>query len=74
MSSDLAGTGYTLVASDGGVFGFGSPFPGSLGDHPPATPVVALSTLPHRSGYYLVDAAGEVFAFGSAVNDGGVAG
>ncbi|MCA1845672.1 MAG: hypothetical protein LC792_21255, partial [Actinobacteria bacterium] len=34
--------GYLMVAADGGIFSFGTvPFFGSLGSHPPASPVVA---------------------------------
>jgi hypothetical protein len=39
------GDGYLLVASDGGIFAFSNqPFLGSLGDRPPATPVVAVTS------------------------------
>jgi uncharacterized delta-60 repeat protein len=42
-----AAAGYLMVGEDGGIFTFGSaPFHGSLGDHPPARPVVAVATLP----------------------------
>jgi hypothetical protein len=51
---------------DGGVFNFGTPFFGSLGANPPATPVVALSTIPGGDGYYLLDGGGDVFGFGVA--------
>jgi hypothetical protein len=41
-----AGTGYLMVGEDGGIFAFGgAPFFGSLGDHPPATPVTSVATL-----------------------------
>jgi hypothetical protein len=41
------GDGYLMVAEDGGVFNFSSrPFSGSLGAHPPATPIVAIAALP----------------------------
>jgi hypothetical protein len=72
MSTDSAGTGYTLVAADGGVFSFNSPYLGSLGGTPPITPVVALATLPGDQGYYLLDSEGNVYAFGDAPNYGGV--
>jgi hypothetical protein len=37
--------GYLLFASDGGVFDFStSPFLGSLGSHPPVSPVVSVAT------------------------------
>jgi hypothetical protein len=40
------GDGYLMVAEDGGIFNFSSsPFLGSLGDHPPATPVTAVAAL-----------------------------
>jgi hypothetical protein len=39
------GYGYTLGASDGGAFAFGSAvFNGSLGQDPPAAPVVAIAS------------------------------
>jgi Trypsin len=38
------GGGYLLVGADGGIFNFSDrPFLGSLGDHPPAAPVVAVA-------------------------------
>jgi hypothetical protein len=38
--------GYLMVAEDGGVFSFGDArFHGSLGDHPPAQPIVAVAAL-----------------------------
>ena len=38
------GKGYSMVASDGGIFNFStSPFAGSLGDKPPTSPVVAVA-------------------------------
>jgi hypothetical protein len=41
------GDGYLMVGADGGIFNFSSsPFAGSLGDQPPATPVVAVAALP----------------------------
>jgi hypothetical protein len=40
------GSGYLLVASDGGIFNFSDrPFHGSLGDRPPAAPVVGVASL-----------------------------
>jgi hypothetical protein len=40
------GNGYLMVAEDGGVFNFSNkPFSGSTGDHPPANPMVAITTL-----------------------------
>jgi hypothetical protein len=41
------GDGYLMVGADGGIFNFStSPFAGSLGDKPPASPVVAVAALP----------------------------
>jgi hypothetical protein len=41
-----SGSGYLMVASDGGIFTFGeASFFGSLGDHPPAAPIVAVAAL-----------------------------
>jgi hypothetical protein len=38
------GDGYLMVAEDGGLFNFSDrPFSGSLGDRPPARPVVAVA-------------------------------
>ncbi|MDQ1516429.1 MAG: hypothetical protein QOE80_2259 [Actinomycetota bacterium] len=40
------GDAYLMVAEDGGVFNFSNqPFSGSLGDKPPATPIVAITAL-----------------------------
>jgi hypothetical protein len=41
------GSGYLMVATDGGVFNFSDkPYTGSLGDHPPARPITAVTALP----------------------------
>ena len=41
------GAGYLMVAEDGGIFAFGDvAFHGSLGAHPPASPIVAVALLP----------------------------
>jgi hypothetical protein len=40
------GVGYLMVAADGGIFDFSDrPFSGSLGDNPPARPIVFAATL-----------------------------
>ncbi|MGH8999574.1 MAG: hypothetical protein ACRDY7_09300, partial [Acidimicrobiia bacterium] len=41
------GDGYLMVAEDGGIFNFGPPdgFKGSLGNNPPANPVVSVAAL-----------------------------
>jgi ligand-binding sensor domain-containing protein len=44
------GDGYLMVGADGGIFNFStSPFAGSLGDKPPASPVLAVAALPDGS-------------------------
>jgi hypothetical protein len=40
------GNGYLMVGQDGGIFNFSDrPFSGSLGDHPPSAPIVAVAAL-----------------------------
>jgi hypothetical protein len=40
------GSGYLMVAEDGGVFNFSDkPFSGSTGDNPPAVPMVSITAL-----------------------------
>jgi len=59
--------GYWLVASDGGVFSFGSAkFFGSTGAVALNKPIVAAAATPSGKGYWLVASAGGVFAFGDA--------
>ena len=65
------GHGYWLVASDGGVFAYGSAqFFGSLPGLPasaePHSPVVSLVPTATGTGYYEVTANGDVYAFGTA--------
>ena len=39
------GSGYLMVASDGGVFDFSDkPFYGSLGSNPPAAPIIGIAS------------------------------
>ena len=58
--------GYWMVASDGGLFTFGTHYFGSRGGHPGAPPIVGMAVRPDGLGYWLADAAGNVFPFGSA--------
>lgn len=61
------GTGYWLVASDGGVFNFGSAhFYGSKGHSHLTAPVVGMAAAPDGGGYWLVTSKGGVFSFGDA--------
>ena len=61
------GGGYFLVASDGGIFSFGTaPFYGSLGGQAIKHPIVAAAATPTDNGYWFTDTAGLVSNFGSA--------
>jgi hypothetical protein len=63
----LAGPGYRLVASDGGIFAFGGAgFFGSTGAIRLASPVVGMANTPSNVGYWLVAGDGGIFAFGDA--------
>jgi hypothetical protein len=67
MASTPTGAGYWLVASDGGIFSFGTaPFFGSLGGLPLKHPIAAATALPDGSGYWFSDTAGLVSNFGAA--------
>jgi len=64
-----SGSGYLMVATDGGIFNFGNPFFGSLGGTPPPNPIVAVTPLivgGKATGYWMIDSAGVVYAFGDA--------
>jgi hypothetical protein len=58
--------GYTEVASDGGVFDFGSPFFGSMGGQPLNEPMVGGTQVAGQPGYWEVASDGGVFSFGAA--------
>lgn len=58
--------GYYMIASDGGVFAFGSaPFYGSIGGHVLNKPVVGMAMAPGNAGYWEVASDGGVFTFGN---------
>jgi uncharacterized delta-60 repeat protein len=63
VAADPDGSGYWLVASDGGVFAFDAPFSGSLGAVRLNQPIVGMAADPDGSGYWLVASDGGVFAF-----------
>jgi hypothetical protein len=66
IESPSSGTGYWLVARDGGLFALlGAPFYGSMGGHPLNAPIVGMA-INGAGGYWLVASDGGVFAFGSA--------
>jgi hypothetical protein len=58
---DGDGTGYWLVAADGGVFAFDAPFVGSMGGTPLNQPVRGM--VRYGNGYLMVAEDGGVFAF-----------
>ncbi len=63
----VAGGGYWLVASDGGIFTFGNAgFFGSTGSIVLNKPVVGMAATPDRGGYWLVASDGGIFTFGDA--------
>jgi cell wall-associated NlpC family hydrolase len=65
--ADHAQTGYWLVASDGGVFSYGSAkFYGSTGNIALNQPIVGLGRTPDELGYWLVARDGGVFSYGDA--------
>lgn len=76
IAADPSGTGYWLVAADGGVFNFGSaPFLGSTytygitgftGKRPLNAPITAMVAAPSGTGYWLIAKDGGVFDFGDA--------
>jgi Glycosyl hydrolases family 43 len=60
-------SGYRFVASDGGIFDYGSlPFCGSMGGQPLTRPVVGLASTPDDGGYWEVASDGGIFASGDA--------
>jgi len=67
MAPTPDGAGYWLVASDGGIFAYGSArFLGSTGALQLNRPIVGMAPTPDGGGYWLVASDGGVFAFGSA--------
>jgi hypothetical protein len=59
--------GYWMVASDGGIFAFGTThFLGSTGNVPLVKPIVGMTATPKGDGYWLVASDGGIFAFGKA--------
>ena len=61
------GQGYRFVASDGGVFDFGTAaFYGSRGGQPLNAPIVGMAVTPSTNGYWLVASDGGIFNYGDA--------
>ena len=62
-----AGDGYDLVASDGGIFNYGSaPFYGSAGSLHLNAPIVGMAMTADGGGYWLVASDGGIFSYGDA--------
>jgi hypothetical protein len=57
---------YWLVARDGGIFTFGTPFLGSMGGQHLNQPIVGMAGTPDSLGYWLVASDGGIFTFGDA--------
>jgi hypothetical protein len=67
MAPTLNGLGYWLVASDGGIFGYGNAaFLGSRGGQPLNKPIVGMAATPDGGGYWLVASDGGIFSYGDA--------
>jgi hypothetical protein len=65
-SSSTASGGYYEVASDGGLFAFGTaPFYGSMGGKPLNEPIVGMAATPTGGGYYEVASDGGIFSYGA---------
>ena len=61
------GSGYWMVASDGGVFSYGSArFFGSTGDIRLNQPIVGMAPTKTGAGYWMVATDGGIFSFGDA--------
>ncbi|MCZ7527627.1 MAG: hypothetical protein M5U14_15365 [Acidimicrobiia bacterium] len=67
LSQGALASGYWLVARDGGVFSFSTPFYGSTGAITLNEPIVGGAPTPTGLGYWFVAADGGVFTFGDAV-------
>jgi hypothetical protein len=74
MAQTADGSGYWLVAEDGGVFGFGAPFLGSASSHLYGHPAVAMAATADGGGYWLVTDDGAIYSFGTAQYYGGLNG
>jgi hypothetical protein len=67
QAANPSGSGYWLVAADGGVFTYGdAKFYGSLGGKKLRSPIVGITPTPTGGGYWLIAKDGGVFAFGDA--------
>ena len=75
MAATPDGGGYSLVASDGGIFSYGDTvFVGSASGLPLAKPIVGVTANPGGGGYWLVAGDGGIFDYGLARFFGAAAG
>jgi hypothetical protein len=68
MAPDPDGSGYWLVASDGGIFAFDAPFYGSTGSLHLNRPISGM--VPGKAGYLMVAEDGGIFTFGDVAFHG----
>jgi hypothetical protein len=75
IAATPTGRGYWLVASDGGIFGYGdAKFHGSTGGHHLNKPIVGIAATPSGQGYWFVAADGGIFGYGDAKFHGSMGG
>ena len=75
MASTPSGSGYWLVASDGGIFSYGdATFYGSTGGIHLNQPIVGMASTPSGKGYWLVASDGGIFSYGDATFYGSTGG
>jgi hypothetical protein len=75
VAATASGSGYWLVASDGGVFAFGTAhFYGSLSGTKLNSPITGIVPTADDHGYWLAAKDGGVFSFGDATFDGSMGG
>ncbi len=71
MAATGEGNGYWLVASDGGIFDYGSAgFDGSAGSITLNQPIVGMAAVTENPGYWLVASDGGIFSYGGAQFEG----
>jgi hypothetical protein len=67
MAATPDGRGYWMVASDGGIFSYGTAgFYGSMGGKPLNQPIVGMASTRTGKGYWMVASDGGIFSFGDA--------
>ncbi|HVF73633.1 MAG TPA: hypothetical protein VM938_01185 [Acidimicrobiales bacterium] len=66
--------GYWLVATDGGIFSYDTPFHGSMGGRHLNKPMIGMAPTPKGNGYWTVATDGGIFTFGDAPFHGSTGG